>query len=213
MEEAENAGTAEVRNEDVRKEGGIGEGTSDGETFTEVNNECMNNEGEINEGVMEEPENVGTAEVRNEDAEEDDYLSEEDEDYVAGEGESEYDIDFDIGDDVEEQWDLTHELPKETFAGSNKDGDNEGNGTQVVYEGSSQDESDLHTPVESDDEVVHKRKFPKFKFLEKGDLMRFELGMQFAPKDLIKDVVKDHAMETRTNLWFGSRKMISLGWL
>jgi len=26
--------------------------------------------------------------------------------------------------------------------------------------------------------------------------------MQIASKDLVKDVVKDHAMETRTNLWF-----------
>jgi len=70
---------------------------------------------------------------------------------------------------------------------------NEGNETQGVnnegagYEGSSQDESDLHTPVESDDELVHKRKFSTFKFPERGDPVRFELGMQFSSKELAKD--------------------------
>ena len=202
MEEVRNARTAEVINEGAGKGGGIGEGAKDGGCSdveeivmeevrnagtTEVNNEGVNCEGEINEEVMEEPD------VRNEvnqDAEEDGYLSEEDEDYV------------DIGDDGEEQWDWTHELPEETFAGSNEGAvNNEGAG----YEGYSQDESDLHTPVESDDELVHNRKFPTFKFPKRGDPVRFELGMQFASKELAKDAVKEHAMETRTNLRLKNR--------
>jgi hypothetical protein len=79
---------------------------------------------------------------------------------------------------------------------------NEGNETQAGYEGSSQDESDFHTSVESDDELIHKKKFPTFKFPKKGDPVRFELGMQFASKELAKEDVKDHAMQTRTNLRF-----------
>ena len=216
--EYENAGTTIVRNEDVGKEGGIGEGIAENEDVGEKGNAKIPIDGE----TFTEAENAGIAEVRNEDvgkegnvevnqdAEEDGYLSEEDEDYVASEGESEYDTDFDIGDDREVQWDWKHELPKETFVGSNQDGDNEGNETQAVYEGSSQDESDLHTPVESDDEVVHKRKFPTFKFPKKGHPVRSEMDMQFASKALVKDVVKDHAMETRTNLWFKKNDAVRL---
>jgi len=224
MEEVRNAGTTKVINEGAGKGGGIGEGAEDGGCSdveeivmeevrnagtTEVNNEGVNYEGgncegEINEEVIEEPD------VRNEvnqDDEEDDYLSEDDEYYVASGGESEFDTDFDIGDEGEEQWDWTHDLPEDTFAGSNEGAvNNEGAG----YEGSSQDESDLHTPVESDDELVHKRKFSTFKFPERGDPVRFELGMQFSSKELAKDAVKEHAMETRTNLRL-KKKMIKRG--
>lgn len=76
------------------------------------------------------------------------------------------------------------------------------NETQASSEEYDQDESDLHTLVESYDEVVNKRNFPTFKVLENGDFVRFELGMEFTSKDLVNDTVKDHVMETRKNLWF-----------
>jgi len=41
--------------------------------------------------------------------------------------------------------------------------------------------------------------------------VRFKLGMQFASKELAKDAVKEHALETRTNLRF--KKKIKRGWL
>lgn len=56
--------------------------------------------------------------------------------------------------------------------------------------------------------MVHKRKFPSFKVPEKGDPVRFELGIQFSSKALLKDVVKDHAMETKTNLWFNKNDAV-----
>jgi len=150
MEEVRNAGTTDVINEGAGKGGGISEGAEDegcsdveeivmeevrNAGTTEVNNEGVNYEGvncegEVNEEVMEEPD------IRNEvnqDAEEDGYLSEEDEDYVASGGESEFNTDFDIGDDGEEQWDWAHELLEDTFAGSNEGVvNNEGNETQGV---------------------------------------------------------------------------------
>jgi hypothetical protein len=87
---------------------------------------------------------------------------------------------------------------------------NEGNETQAGYEGSSQDDSDLHTPVESDDELVHQGKFPTFKFSDRGDPVRFELGMQFASKELAKEAVKEHVMETRTNIKFKRNDLTQL---
>jgi len=49
-----------------------------------------------------------------------------------------------------------------------------------------------------------------YTLLEKGDPVRFELGMQFASKALVRDLVKD--------LWkqgqiYSSRKIMQLGWL
>lgn len=124
MEEVRNARTAEVKDESV-------------------NNEGENYEGEINDEVMDEPDVINDV---NEDDEEDGYVSEEDEGYVGSGGESEFDTDFDIVDDGEEQWDWTHELHEDTFAACNQGGvNNEGNETQAVDEGSSQDESDLHS--------------------------------------------------------------------
>lgn len=68
----------------------------------------------------------------------------------------------------------------------------------------------IYTPIESDDELLHKRKFPTLKFSERGEPMRFELGMQFASKELAKEAVKDHAMETRTNLKFKKNDLTRL---
>lgn len=46
-------------------------------------------------------------------------------------------------------------------------------------------------PIRSEDEE-DQHKFPKFKILECGDEVRFELGMKFTTKSLVKDVVKSY---------------------
>lgn len=129
-EGGDSADVEEVIIEEVRSDGEKEPENNDGETFADVNNEGVNNEGEKgdasyaeNEGnngakakeVMEDAENEGITEVINEDVgkegnakvpnDEDGYVSEEDEDYVGTEEENEYDTDFDIGVDGEEEWD------------------------------------------------------------------------------------------------------------
>ncbi|XP_058774769.1 uncharacterized protein LOC131649016 [Vicia villosa] len=93
--------------------------------------------------------------------------------------------------DSEKDWDY---VPSE-------EGGNLNESQAAAYEESDQDESDMHTPVENNDEVVHKRKFPTFKVFENGVPVRVELGMQIVSKEVIIDVVKDNVMETRTNIW------------
>ncbi|XP_058753245.1 uncharacterized protein LOC131626444 [Vicia villosa] len=95
---------------------------------------------------------------------------------------------FGANSDSEEDWDY---VPTEVGSESETHFD-------IPVEG---EEWDWTHEFESDDEFFHKRKFPTFKVYDNGDPVRFELDMQFVSKELIKDAVKDHDMETRTNLW------------
>ncbi|KAI5415683.1 hypothetical protein KIW84_040918 [Lathyrus oleraceus] len=55
----------------------------------------------------------------------------------------------------------------------------------------SEDSDHLYTPLRSDDENDRMR-YPTCK---SGQGMEFQIGMMFTNKEMIRDVVKDHAME------------------
>ncbi|XP_058742489.1 pre-rRNA-processing protein ESF2-like [Vicia villosa] len=140
-EEVEEVVMEEVRTEGVRDEGVRDEGVRD-----EADNEGVRDKAD-NEGVRDDADNEG---VRDDADNQDGYVSEEDEDYVASDEESE--DDSYIGVDGAE-WDWTSEIPV---------GGGSMNETQTIDEESDQDESNLHTPVESDDEIVQKKEFSYF---------------------------------------------------
>lgn len=67
------------------------------------------------------------------------------------------------------------------------------------------DSDDLDTPQGSEEECeVHK--YPKFRMPGHNDEVKFELGMTFSTKNVIKNAVKSFAMERKKT--YISRKMI-----
>jgi hypothetical protein len=199
--EEENAEEREEVNEEDMEE----ENAEEREEVNEEDMEEVNNE-DSEEVVMEEREKViedGMEEVNMEDREEViEDESEEDEDYVQEEDEDLGDSEFDGL--VEEDWDWTHEVPSHTFTQEKNDA------TQVYasqeptkatdFEEAHNVDSDvLDTPPGSEDDG-EEFNYPKFKIPDCGDQVRFELGMRFASKGLIRDAVKSFAMEKIKNL-------------
>ncbi|XP_058765307.1 uncharacterized protein LOC131638779 [Vicia villosa] len=130
--------------------------------------------------------------------------SEEDEDFVQDDKDDLGDSEFDELD--EDDWDWTHEVPSHTFMQENNDA-NQASSNQEPTKASDFEEAhdvesdDFDTPQGSEDEG-EEHKFPKFKMPDCGDQVRFELGMTFATKSLIRDAVKSFAMERIKNLHF-----------
>ncbi|XP_058733494.1 acidic leucine-rich nuclear phosphoprotein 32-related protein-like [Vicia villosa] len=130
------AGTNEVRNDNQGGEGSYISGKAGANSVVEevFMEEVIGEKVDVNnEGVMEDTENEGTNEVKNDDqGAEDGYISGEDKDYVPTEGESETKTDFVIPVEREE-WDWTHELHTRRFARNNQEG-GKLNETQAAYE-------------------------------------------------------------------------------
>ncbi|KAI5393729.1 hypothetical protein KIW84_060734 [Lathyrus oleraceus] len=70
----------------------------------------------------------------------------------------------------------------------------------------------LHTPPASDDEE-HER-FPAYK---SGDMYKFQLGMMFNNKEMLKDALKEYAMKMKKNVLlkknYGKRMQAKITWL
>lgn len=105
-----------------------------------------------------------------------------------------------------DDWDWTHEIPSHTFIQENNDL-NEGSMNQEptkafdFEEPPIVDSYDLDTPPGSIEESeVHK--YPKFRMPDHCDEVKFELGMTFSTKNVIKDAVKSFALEGKKNLHF-----------
>ncbi|XP_057449216.1 uncharacterized protein LOC130740575 [Lotus japonicus] len=150
-------------------------------------------------------------------------LSDEDEDSDAefDPNDEEASSDFSMDDsDYEEDWDWLCVLPKEsllniaeanpdpTFAEGSTDqytqAVNESRNlepsTYEEFEDEDGDSEDLESPSESDDEGKSRRKYPKFKPTEDGEVVHLELGLTFNNKDQFKDAVSDFAIQTKKNL-------------
>lgn len=137
-----------------------------------------------------------------------DYLSEEDEDYVANSD----DDDDDMGELYEdEDWDWISEIPTEIFVNVGDENSferhenprgNPGPSFATDFEENDVNSDDLDTPPGSEVDEENVRKFPKFNQPENGDEVRFELGLKFNTKEQVKNAVKDFAMETKKNLYF-----------
>nr|XP_012570379.1 uncharacterized protein LOC105851929 [Cicer arietinum] len=137
------------------------------------------------------------------------YLSEEDEDYIA----NSEDEDDDMGEFYEgEDWDWISEIPTEIFVNVVSDENsserhanpkgNPGPSSATDFEENYVNYDDLDTPPGSEVDEEDVRKFLKFNLPENGDEVRFELGLKFNTKELVKNIIKDFAMETKKNLYF-----------
>lgn len=55
----------------------------------------------------------------------------------------------------------------------------------------------LRTPPASDDDEEHER-FPTYK---SGEVFKFQLGMMFSNKEMVRDALKEYAMEMKKNVY------------
>ncbi|XP_058725212.1 uncharacterized protein LOC131596548 [Vicia villosa] len=113
---------------------------------------------------------------------------EEDEDYVADtEVGSLSDEDLECSDDYMEQ---TEDLDWTSVMQFDENHDK-------ARKSDEDDDSDvLHTPNDSGNDEEHE-KFPSYK---RGETSKFELGMVFSNKEMVKDAVKDYGMENNKNV-------------
>lgn len=58
------------------------------------------------------------------------------------------------------------------------------------------DSNVLHTPPTSDDDEEHER-FPAYK---SGKVFKFQLGIIFNNKEMVRDALKEYAMEIKKNV-------------
>ena len=123
------------------------------------------------------------------------------------EGLSEYDSEYD------EDWDWTSVLPDHTLnptapsssvlpvvvvtAESSR---NPGATTLSNFEDENGDSEDLESPYFSSDDGASKKRVNKF-VLKENEQVVFELGQVVASAEIIRDVVKDYALQTRKNVY------------
>ena len=91
--------------------------------------------------------------------------------------------------------DWTKVLPQETL-GEVSSCQNKKDQAEMVHD-ESEDSKHLYTPLGNDDED-ERMKYPTYK---SGQGMKFQLGMMFTNKEMIRDVVKDYAMENQKNVF------------
>ncbi|KAI5392955.1 hypothetical protein KIW84_060201 [Lathyrus oleraceus] len=117
------------------------------------------------------------------------------EDYVASEGSFE-DSEYQFSEEFEEsEMDWTKVLPQETLSEASSC-QNKKDQDEMVH-GDGEGSYHLYTPPGSDDEDEG-MKYPTYKS-DQG--MKFQLGMMFTNKEMIRDVVKDYAMENQKNVF------------
>jgi len=73
------------------------------------------------------------------------------------------------------------------------------------------DDSDiLVTPEGSENDEPTRTKFPKFKMPVGDEVVKFELGMEFTSKGIVKEAVKHYALERKKNLRFTKNDKIRM---
>ncbi|XP_020230608.1 uncharacterized protein LOC109811316 isoform X2 [Cajanus cajan] len=74
--------------------------------------------------------------------------------------------------------------------------------TNVDFEIEDEDSDFLQTPSGSDDDKEERPKFPKFKMPIDNSNVRFEVGLIFNTKKVVKEAIKEYAMVQKRNLHF-----------
>lgn len=107
----------------------------------------------------------------------------DDTDYVGSEDELDNfsDTEYEYNDEIHDL-DWTRVLPSDNL-------DDKVNNSNVE-----DDSNMLHTPLVSGDDDEEHEKFPAYKH---GEVFKFQLGMMFNNKDMVKDALKEYAMEMK----------------
>lgn len=129
----------------------------------------------------------------------------EDEDYVANTDEEVDTDDTSVDDsDYDEDWEWTTVFPleivNEVRSKAHASCINLEPTLAADFDDKDGDADQLETPPGSEDEEEARRKFPRFRMPEDGSNVRFEVGLIFNTKKLVKEAVKDYAMLHKKNL-------------
>jgi hypothetical protein len=129
----------------------------------------------------------------------------EDEDYVADNEEVSDDYTIDES-DFEGNWDWTSVLPEEMVkevhsnVGTSENVMNLNPKMRVEFEAENDDSDILITPLGSEDDEATVMNFPTFRMPNDGEIIKFEEGMKFTLKSIVKGAVKQYAMERKKSL-------------
>ncbi|XP_057423638.1 uncharacterized protein LOC130717437 [Lotus japonicus] len=172
--------------EGVREEVVVHGGVSEQRTVSEVVSE---------QGVQQNIVSLTGEHISDDDSLDDDYEA------LSGEEESD-DVSLDDS-DFDERWEWTTVLPTgDVEAVTSLLGSQNPNSTNYdSFEDEYGDSSDLDTPPGSDSDTEERPKFPKFKQKEDDSEVRFEVGQIFSSAALLKNAVKDYALQNKKNVY------------
>lgn len=99
--------------------------------------------------------------------------------------------------DFEKSWDWANELPQEIV---NKEIVNVIPTITANFEFENDDFDIRVTPIGSEDDETSRKELSDFKMPKGDEVIKFELGMEFSVKWVVKDVVKPYAMERKKHI-------------
>ncbi|XP_058784528.1 uncharacterized protein LOC131659338 [Vicia villosa] len=164
----------------------------DEEVEVEINDDCAPNsddeEVEVNDDCA--PITDDDVQVENENVEDEvlvgsEDVNDDDVDYIGSEGDldSFSDTEYECSDEIVDL-DWTTVIPLENL------------GAKVNNSDVDDDSDVLLTPPDSDDDEEHE-KFPAYK---SGEIFKFQLGMMFNNKEMVRDALKEYAMKMKKNV-------------